>query len=325
VHRSLLASDQLDLTVTIVSWNTQDLLRMCLRSIEHGTAKSKVEVHVVDNHSVDQSGEMVRAEFPDVKLTVNEENVGFARANNQSWREARGRYWLLLNPDTVVRPGALERLVAFMDAHPRAGLATARLITPGGVPQHCAEAVPGILRTLLEASRLHKCLPPSLRGRVLLGTYWTYDRPIRLGWTWGTALIARREAVEEVGPLSEDFFMYGEDLEWCLRMRRRWEIWFCPEAEVLHHGAQSSRQKWDESGRLCRILDAVYGALEQHRGRPYVRALQVATLVALGLEWLASRVRSRTLPSLPVSLAYHRRVLKRAGSERTTREVVQTR
>ncbi len=110
---------------------------------------------------------------------------------------------------------------------------------------------------------------------MLLGTYWTYDEPMRLGWTWGTALITRREAVEEVGTLCEDFFMYGEDVEWCLRMRRHgWEIWFCPEAEVLHHGSQSSARRWQNAERERRVSEGYYRAVALHRGQLYVRVCE---------------------------------------------------
>jgi N-acetylglucosaminyl-diphospho-decaprenol L-rhamnosyltransferase len=301
----------LDLTITVVSWNTRDLLRACLRSIAEGATRTSMEVHVVDNDSADHSGAMVGAEFPAVHLMPLGENVGFARANNKSWRQARGRYWMLLNSDTEVRPGALDALVAFMDSHPNAGLATARLVSRGGAPQHCAQAVPSVARCLLEASRLHKFLPRGLRGQILLGPYWTYDRPLRLGWTWGTALIARRAAVKEAGPLSEQFFMYGEDLEWCLRMRRHgWEVWFCPAAEVLHHGGQSSALQWDEEARYRLILEGTCAALEHHRSRIYVRLLQLATLMALGGEWLTARARHRPTNRIAVLFAHHRRLLE---------------
>src|SRR5262249_34045509 len=144
------------------------------------------EVHVVDNASADGSAEMVHTEFPQVRLIANDENLGFARANNRSWAQCQGRYWMLLNSDAELRPGALDALVSFMDSHPCAGLATARLINRDGTPQNCAQPSPSIFKTLLEAFRLHKLLPASARGRILLGPYWSYDRATPVGWTWGT-------------------------------------------------------------------------------------------------------------------------------------------
>ncbi len=302
----------IDLTITIVSWNTRELLRGCLRSIDQSQTTASFEIHVVDNASQDDSVAMVQAEFPEVKLIVNQTNSGFAKANNQSWQQAQGRYWLLLNSDAEVRVGALDKLVTFMDAHPKAGLTTARLVNPDGTPQFCAQPEPSIMRTLFEASRLHKFLPAGLRGRIMLSTYWTYDDSLRLGWTWGTALVARRAAVEECGALSEEFFMYGEDLEWCLRVRQKgWEIWFCPEAEVLHYGGQSSALKWDETGRGQKIEQGFYQALRQHHSEFYVRCLQAAQLIALSAEWLAFKLKGRDMAGLSIALTNQFRLLKK--------------
>jgi GT2 family glycosyltransferase len=301
-----------DLTVTVVSWNTRDLLRACLGSIPAGGGPLTVEIHVVDNHSSDGSAEMVRDEFPQVQLIVNQENVGFARANNQSWEKAKGRYWLLLNSDAEARPGSLARLVEFMDAHPRAGLATARLIGTDGESQHCAQPPVSLWRPLAEATRLHKLLPQRVRARQFLGPYFQYDEDARIGWTWGTALIARRETVETVGPLSEKFFMYGEDLEWCLRMRQKGsEIWFCSTAEVLHHGGQSSLQQWDGMAKRQVVLDGIYRAVAMHRSRAYVCLLHAATLNAVRIEWLVSRLTGRAVDDLKEMIAYHRAALRK--------------
>jgi GT2 family glycosyltransferase len=287
-------SKLLDLTITIVSWNTEKLTRDCLNSLLTENVKRIAEVHVVDNNSQDGSVEMIRREFPEVKLFANTENLGFAGANNQSWHEARGRYWLLLNSDTIVKPRAIENLVAFMDSHPRAGLATGNLRNPDGTTQVCAAREQGILTTLLEFSRLHKLLSARKQGELLLGKYFSHDRPQKLGWAWGTALIARREAVEQSGALSEEFFMYGEDLEWSLRIRKHgWEVWFCPEAEIIHFGGQSSDQVWDYTEKNTIILNNCYRAMEKHRGRFYVKVLQIITLLVSSVELFLSKISHR--------------------------------
>ena len=284
----------LDLTITIVSWNTEELTRNCLKSLLTENVKRIAEVHVVDNNSSDGSVEMIRREFPEVKLFVNEENLGFARANNQSWYEAKGRYWLLLNSDTIVKPRAIEKLVEFMDSHPKAGMASAKLLNADGTPQCCAQREEGIFSTLLEFSRLHKLLPAKIRGKLLLSTYFSYDRPQKLGWAWGTALIVRREAIEQVGELSKDYFMYGEDMEWSLRMRKfGWEVWFYPEAEIIHFGGQSSNQTWDNREKATIILNNCYQALEEHRGKFYVKVLQLTTLGVSSVELVVSNIRRR--------------------------------
>lgn len=283
-----------DLTVTIVSWNTRELLDACLRSLADGAAQRTIEVVVVDNASSDGSPEWVIANYPGVKLIRNERNVGFARANNQSWTEARGRYWMLLNSDTIVRPGALDHLLGFLERHPRAGLVSARLINPDGTPQHCAQPTPNPLLSFWEMTRLHKLLPRRLRGRIFLGPYWNYAESTRVGWTWGTALVARREVVESAGPLSEEFFMYGEDLEWCLRVRRcGWDVWFCAEADVVHYGGQSAGQRWSDAERTKVVLDATHQATVKRWGRPYACSVALASTLAFAVERLRERTRGR--------------------------------
>lgn len=301
------------LTITIVSWNTCELTRQCLQSLMTKNIREIAEVHLVDNASGDESVEMVRREFPAVKVFANTENSGFARANNQSWRESKGDYWLLLNSDTIVKDGAIEKLVAFMDAHPQAGLATAKLLNTDGTPQFCAQKEPGILTSLLEFTRLHKLIPAKKRGDLLLGTYFTYDHAQQLDWTWGTALIARRRAVEEAGALSEDYFMYGEDVEWSLRVRRHgWEIWFCPEAEIVHLGGQSSQKAWDNREKQAIMMDNFYRAIGEHRSKIYVKMLHLLNLLTSSLELAANKLRGRSVLSQTYrALAgYHLRKLK---------------
>jgi GT2 family glycosyltransferase len=273
-------------------------------------------VIVVDNASTDGTPDIVRG-LDFVQPMANDRNLGFAAAHSQAWGAARGRYWLLLNPDATLQPGSLRALVSFMERHPRAGLVGPRLVDDSGAVQHCAQPLPSVFLTVLEASRLHWLLPVRRRGRLLLGSYFPHDVSTRVGWTWGTALLARREAVAEVGTLSERFFMYGEDLEWGLRMRRAgWEVWFCAEAEVRHRGAGSASLRWSDTQRRERILRGVDDAIHSHRGAAYCRALKVASLVALGFEAASRRLRSRPVgPELSSALRYHWRTLVDRGRE----------
>ncbi len=271
-----------------------------------------MEILVVDNASADGSPEVVRDEFPEARLIQNEENVGFARAVNQAWPHASGRYWLLLNSDTEVGDGAVDALVAFMDRHPAAGLATARLVNVDGSPQHCAQAVPSALLTLLETLRLHKLLPGRVRGRLLLGPYFAYDVEQQVGWTWGTALICRRQAVEETGLLSERFFLYGEDVDWCLRMRKAgWQVWFCPTAEVTHRGAGSAPADQSDAMRRALIHQRIFEAVACHRSRARMAALHAASALSGGVEWLAARIRHRSATIPGETLRFHARAAGR--------------
>lgn len=301
----------------MVSWNTRELLRQCLASLDAGARRTSLEVLVVDNASSDGSAAMVREAFPRVRVVENAHNVGFAPACHQAWPLVGARHWMLLNPDAVVAPGALDRLVDFLDAHPAAGAVGARLVDEHGVLQHSAQPSPSLALVALEASRLHKLLPRALRARLLLGPYWTYDRPIEVGWTWGTALAVRREAVERAGPPDPSFVMYGEDLEWCLRLRAHgYSVWHCPDATAVHVGQGSAHQRWDAAARTRRVEAACERALERHRGAAWLACLRALRFGALLLEGAAAALRGRRLaPPLAAALDRYWRSLETDGRD----------
>jgi len=231
-----------DLSVIIVNWNVRDLLRRCLHSILANLPACQLEIIVVDNGSTDGSPEMVRTEFPQVHLMANPDNRGFTAANNQGLAVARGRYVLLLNPDTEVVGDALETLVAFADVHPDVGVVGPQLLNPDGTVQSSRRRFPTLATALLESTWLQPYAP-----RRLLARYYVLDRPDDevqdVDWVTGAALMARREAVEQVGPLDEGFFMYSEELDWCRRFRAAgWRVVYLPTARVIHHEGKSSEQ-----------------------------------------------------------------------------------
>jgi len=231
-----------DLSVIIVNWNVRDLLRRCLHSILASLPACQLEIIVVDNGSTDGSAEMVRTEFPQVHLIANPDNRGFTGANNQGLAVARGRYVLLLNPDTEVVGDALETMVAFADAHPDVGVVGPQLLNPDGTVQSSRRRFPTLATALLESTWLQPYAP-----RRLLARYYVLDRPDDevqdVDWVIGAALMARREAVEQVGPLDEGFFMYSEELDWCRRFRAAgWRVVYLPTARIIHHEGKSSEQ-----------------------------------------------------------------------------------
>ncbi|MCS7178112.1 MAG: glycosyltransferase family 2 protein [Anaerolineae bacterium] len=231
-----------DLSVLIVNWNVRDLLRRCLHSILASLPIGALEIIVVDNGSTDGSAEMVRAEFPQVHLIANTDNRGFTRANNQGLAVARGRYILLLNPDTEVVGDALETMITFADAHPNVGIVGPQLLNPDGTVQSSRRRFPTLGTALFESTWLQPYAP-----RRLLMHYYVLDRPDHeiqdVDWVTGAALMARREAVEQVGPLDEGFFMYSEELDWCRRFREAgWRVVYLPTAQVIHHEGKSSEQ-----------------------------------------------------------------------------------
>lgn len=234
-----------DCSVVIVNWNGGELLRRALRSLRSaiGRARFRYEVIVVDNGSTDGSAEVVRREFPEARLIEVGRNLGFARAANIGMKAARGRYFLLMNNDIEVPgPEALDGLLEVMEAVPDAALAGCRQFKPDGRPSNFPYSVSrarifASIRNLLPkltATKFRSFSPcPGLgRGDVL-----------EVGMVGGAFLAVRREAVEEVGMLDEDFFFYGEDTDWCLRFGKAgWRLLFVNSAHVVHLGAATAKR-----------------------------------------------------------------------------------
>ena len=235
-----------DVSVIVVNWNTRDLLAQCLQSVYDTVQGLEFEVFVVDNASTDGSVAMVWERFPQVQLIENGENVGFARANNQAIRESRGRYVLLLNSDALVLLGTLRTLVAFADAHPQAGIVGAQLINPDGSFQASYGDFPTFVSQFVAIVGL---------SRLVYGRYYPSHPPqqsvrtCEADWVGGACLLARREAIEAVGFLEEDYFLYTEELDWCYQMKQSgWKVYYLPQAVAIHWGGGSAHvladQKW---------------------------------------------------------------------------------
>ena len=220
------------LLILIVSWNTRDLLRDCLHSVQPA-AHPGWDVLVVDNVSTDDSVAMVRSEFPSVRLIENAVNSGYACANNQGLRAITAPYALLLNSDTRATPEAIHGLVAFMEAHPEAGAVSPRLLRADGTAQPFAFGGDPTLSYLLRRGAL----------RVTTRRYlhdWATANTQSVDWVSGACLLVRRTAYEQVGLLDEDFFMYFEDNDWCLRLRQAgWKNYYHPAESIVHLGGQS--------------------------------------------------------------------------------------
>ncbi len=230
-----------DLSVVIVSWNVCDLLRRCLHSVTRSQSLH-CEVIVVDNASTDGSVEMLRAEFPQARVIANADNRGFPAANNQGLAVAQGRYVLLLNPDTEVVGDGLATMVAYADAHPDVGVVGPQLLNPDGSVQSSRRRFPTLMTAFFESTWLQPHAP-----RRLLERYYVLDRPddaiLDVDWVKGAALMARREAVDEVGGMDVGFFMYSEELDWCRRFREAgWRVVYLPTAQIVHYEGKSSEQ-----------------------------------------------------------------------------------
>ena len=196
----------MDVTIVIVSYNVAKLLEECLASIEKETSCDH-EIIVVDNHSSDGSAEVAKALHPEIALIKNPRNVGFARANNQAFRMAKGRFVLMLNPDTRVLGGAIDRLVRFMDAHPEAGACGPKNLNSDLSLQYNCHHFPSLTSVLVEFLQLRRFFPKNkFFGRAQM-TYWTYDEIKTVDSITGCSLMIRREALERLGYLDERYFM----------------------------------------------------------------------------------------------------------------------
>ncbi|MBI3286426.1 MAG: glycosyltransferase family 2 protein [Chloroflexi bacterium] len=238
----------MDLSVVIVSYNVREFLSRCLVSLLRTMpAHLSSEIIVVDNASQDGSVEFVRGLFPQVQLIVNDQNRGFTAASNQGLQLARGRHLFLLNPDTLIREGAMARLIECLEK-PGVAMVGPKLVYPDGRLQHSAFRFPSLMQIFLDHFPFHPGLVDStLNGRYPRRRY-EQGEPFQIDFPLGAAMLAKREALDQVGLLDEGFFMYCEEIDWSMRFRRAgWQIWCEPRAEIVHYVAQSTGQNWGAS------------------------------------------------------------------------------
>jgi N-acetylglucosaminyl-diphospho-decaprenol L-rhamnosyltransferase len=279
----------MDLSIVIVSYNTRGLLRGCLDSVLASLGSGlSFEVFVVDNASADGSAAMIREDFPQVHLLANPKNQGFAASNNQAIRESSGRYVLLLNPDTVARQGALQRLMGVLEERNGTGVVGPRLLFPDGSLQHSAFTFPTLAMVFLDFFPLEdRLLNARVNGRYPRALY-ERGEPFPIDHPLGAALMVRRQVIDEVGLLDERFFMYCEEVDWCMRIKKAgWEILCCPQAEIVHYVAQSTRQFRDDM--YVELHRSRYRLYEKHYGRGFRRVAR--WLVLLGVSWQGLRAR----------------------------------
>jgi GT2 family glycosyltransferase len=244
-----------DVAVVVVTYDALPWIEPCLASVE------RYETVVVDNGSTDGTLDLVRDRFPRARV-LERENRGLAAGWNAAIAATSGRYVLLLNADAWALRDAVERLVSFADAHPRAALVAPRLVNLDGSLQRSVRGFPTLWRLATEYLFLRKLAP---RTSLLNGFYaggFAHDEPRRIDWAMGAVLLVRREAVEEVGPADESFFLFSEETDWSYRFAAAgWEVWFDPGAEFAHVGGAS------HGGRLyVENLRSQLRFLAKHRG-----------------------------------------------------------
>ena len=255
----------IDLSIVVVSYNTKAMTEACLDSVYRNLCRLNAQVILVDNDSKDGSVDMVRERFPQVELIANADNRGFAKANNQGFALCKGEYILLLNSDTVVLDDVLQRSVEYAREHRDVGAFGCRVLNTDRTMQPTCSGFPTLFRLLLLATSLDRLKGPAFLDGYLLRR-WKRDTERDVEVISGCYMLIRREVLEQVGGLDERFFFFGEETDWCLRMRQAgWRLVFAPVGEIIHHGGGSVRKLAFK--RDVMLTDATVRLHAKHGGR----------------------------------------------------------
>ena len=296
------ASTPADVSVIVVNWNTRELLRACLASTYAESPSLQLDVIVVDNGSSDGSVEMVREEFKHAILIANKDNRGFAAANNQGIAIARGRYVLLLNSDTIVLDRAIEKTVAFANQYTDTAVTGCRILNPDRTLQNSCFLFPSNLNWFLFFTYLYKLFPRSrFFGREQM-TWWQRDDVREVDVVTGCFMLVNKKAIEAVGPMDEQFFMYAEETDWCYRFKRMgWKNRFTPSAEIIHIGGASAARLGARRAQLTNDSFTRYMFKHWSKPRAFLGVGMIAffyfsrLLVLLPRQLFAPRVQDRRL------------------------------
>lgn len=271
-----MAKTRPEVSVIVVSYNTREMTIECLRSVYLDLGERKSDVWVVDNNSRDGSAEAIRKTFPDVHVIESERNAGFGAANNLAMREASGEFFLLLNSDAFLIPGAMAALIACARSHPKAAVIGPRLVNEDGSLQVSCYRFPSPTRAWLENLWISSLFP----NHAALGDYrrWRHDVERPVDSVIGACMLVRREAFDQTGGFDEAYFMYQEETDWQKTLRERgWTILFTPEAKVTHLGGASGK---DESLKVsAHFFDSLDYYERKHHGTLGLVSLRVAMTI----------------------------------------------
>lgn len=254
----------MDLSIIIVNYNVKEFLQNLLHSIDKAARGLEHEVIVVDNASEDGSVEFLRKNFPSVKLIANRENQGFGKANNQGMEIARGRYLLLLNPDTLLSEDTLATMISFMNKTPEAGMAGCKILNPDGTLQlACRRSFPGPWVSFCKVTGLSNLFPGSRLFAKYNLTYLDENKTYEVDAISGSFMMLRREVYEKIGGFDEDFFMYGEDLDLCYRIQKAgYKVYYTHSTQIIHYKGESTRRSSIDETRI--FYDAMHLFVSKH-------------------------------------------------------------
>jgi GT2 family glycosyltransferase len=254
----------MDISVVIVTWNSEEFIGNCLDSISRTADGVQFEIIVVDNSSSDGTVKIVQESGVQIDLVKNRKNLGYAKANNQGIERSQGRYVLLLNPDTEIQEDSLDSMLKFMDANPRVGALGPKLLNPDGSVQPSCREFPRFSTLIWEFFGLSRLFPKSsIFGRWRMG-YFSFDRPGDVDQPMGSCLMLRRQTLNNVGPFDENFRRFFNDVDLCYRIKNvGWKIYFHPDARVVHHKGGSTGKAKRRMIWLSHL--AFYRFLKKHK------------------------------------------------------------
>jgi len=258
----------LDLTISIVNYNTKEFLHECLNSIYCSNIKRKFQICVVDNNSIDGSSEMVESCFRDVQLTTNCRNEGFAVAHNQIIKNTFTKYILVLNPDIIVLPESINKMFLFLEDNSAIGVLGCKLLNPDGSLQYSCRTFPDPLTILLRGLDIGLWFSEIIKFRNYMMADWDHSSIAEVDWITGSCMMLRRDALNDIGLFDESFFMYFEDVDLCLRMYKNWKVGYFPYSQMIHHHLQQSQKLTSIRQKLIHFKSA-YRFFKKHR--PYFK------------------------------------------------------
>jgi GT2 family glycosyltransferase len=245
----------MNLSIIIVTHNSRSPVERCLASIEAHPPAGAFEILVIDNASGDGTPDMIAERFASVGLVRNRDNIGYSRGVNQGIRASKGRHLLVLNPDIVVDEGSIDRLVAFLERTPDAGIAASKLVYPDGRLQFSCRRFYNFTVLLLRRTFLGRLFPKAGPLREHLMMDYDHESARKVDWVIGACMLVRREAIERVGYMDERFFLYFEDLDWCYRMGKHgWSVYYVPESVMVHSYERSSAKSLFRKPFLIHLL-----------------------------------------------------------------------
>jgi N-acetylglucosaminyl-diphospho-decaprenol L-rhamnosyltransferase len=282
----------LDLSIVLVCWNNKTYLEPCLRSLYGGKLRSSFDVVVVDNGSTDGSQDMLREKFPQVQIIQNDRNLGLGKASNQGIEATCGRYILLLNNDTLVNGPSLDAMVEFLDREPEAGAVGGKLLNPDGSFQAAGSHFPSAHEEFLISTRLGALFLPSYPD-IIPG-----DDVKLVDWIGSACLLIRRNALDQVGLLDEEYFIYGDEADLQFRLKKAgWKVYYLPNVTTIHYGGRSMdrwrRRKMVYRGKML-FFKKNYGRLRSGIFRMMLGGLSLIKLIIWGVAFALPNTRERS-------------------------------